>query len=347
MTDTEAKPSKPKSKGGEAPVPRTLVGFYADTRVKAPRFVQAIGNTGLRSFAPEDEAAALGSIDQTDPARERTLALLWALPKAKTRGVAELFGGWARHVLRADAGAMGAEGAFGDDGGHIAPDRVVEAVAKAARPAIQGKDKAERRLAEARLRLALAWAATREGADPIRLARVAAMATEASAKGGIQASDMLRKRAIQLVAAADLKTLERALGLAALMEAALADARGREAKASLEAAELRRAGERLRFDLEAAQSEAVRLSAELVTARERTAALERQMHDERLSGQGDVRSVRGRAVRFLNGRLHPMLEQAREATELTPPRADVARDILQGLEGEIRGELEWLSGPSE
>jgi hypothetical protein len=343
MSEAKAAQAKPgKKKASEpVPIPLTLQGFYAEKRVKAPEFVRAIDKAAVRAFTPEDEQAAAALLDTADATRERTLALLAAAPKVRRRSITELLAGWTQRVVRRDAAALGAQDAFDSGSGPFSAEGVVEAMAQAVQPAMQGKDKVARRQAEARLRLTRAWAATRSGTDPIRLARHAAAAVQAKPEG--KANQTPQDRALRFVASADLKTIDQALALVALTDAAMTEARANEAKAHQEAAELRRSVARLEGELGAARTEATDLSAALEAEKAMVAALERQLQDQRLSGEADHRATRGRMARFLRGRLLVNLEQAREATEMKPPRVDMTRDLLAQLENEIAGEIAWLN----
>jgi hypothetical protein len=154
---------------------------------------------------------------------------------------------------------------------------------------------------------------------------------------------MPTERAMRFVASADLKIINQALLLVALTDTAMTEARANEAKAYQEAAELRRSVARLEGELGSARTEATELSAALEAEKTKVAALERQLQDQRLSGEADHRGTRGRMARFLRGRLLVNLEQAREATEMQPPRVDMTRDLLAQLENEIAGEIAWLN----
>lgn len=333
--------SDTKSRREVVPVPLTLQGFYAEKRVKAPAFVRAIEKGKVHGFSPEDEEVAMSLLDTADPFRERTVSLVTAAAKARRRSISELVYGWAFRVLRHDTTSLAVQDAFDDNGGRVAAETFVEVLSHAARQAAQDKDEAARRHAEARLRLARAWGATRAGIDPVGLARRAVIAVRS--KPGIRGADGMKDRALRFVATADLKTIDQALGLLTLIEVTLEEARANEARANQEANRLREATHRLEAELSAARAEAARLSAALETVTATVSDLQRQLQDQRLGAQADRRATSGRIGRFLGERLLTLLEQAREATNMTPARADIAREFLMNLETEIAREIEWLN----
>lgn len=83
--------------------------------------------------------------------------------------------------------------------------------------------------------------------------------------------------------------------------------------------------------------------AQLADEREEQEALSRQLRDAGSLGESDVAAVRARALSFLEGRLRPVLETAREAGDVEPPRMKVTRRMIADALNDIDEEIAWLT----
>ena len=159
-------------------------------------------------------------------------------------------------------------------------------------------------------------------------------------------ADVLRSRALGLLITADLRVLSQALALADLGEAMLAEANEHAARSRDDAAIQRKRAQELSTSLEAATQEIADLRAQLAATKAAAEESKRAAQDHRLIGANTDQQNRGRIAGFLRDQLLPMLEQAHEAAELTPPRPDILQSLLGSLQDEARNQIRWLTAPS-
>jgi hypothetical protein len=141
-------------------------------------------------------------------------------------------------------------------------------------------------------------------------------------------------------------TVERmrsALGLIEPWERTAADAAAearRAARVADEAGRQQEDAERRSAELGETVS---RREADLDHARQEVTALRDQLRDVGHLGESDVAAMRARNLRFLQGRLRPLLDTAREAGDLKPPRDAVMRRMVADALLDIEKEIEWLT----
>ncbi len=91
------------------------------------------------------------------------------------------------------------------------------------------------------------------------------------------------------------------------------------------------------------REEAASLQQELAAKCQEIARLNDQLRDAGALGKSDVSAVRARSLAFLQGRLRPLLETAREAGNLDPPRAAVMKRMVGDAMDDVDGEIQWLT----
>jgi hypothetical protein len=152
-----------------------------------------------------------------------------------------------------------------------------------------------------------------------------------------------RERLAQLAAPGiTIEQLRRTLSLSEPWERMAADARhGTESAERAEALE-RQERENAEARVIERQAEIERLERTLQAAQREVELVRNQLRDAGSLGRSDVVAVRARARAFLQGRLRPSLETAREAAENDPPNARVIRRMILDALHEVDKELQWL-----
>jgi hypothetical protein len=339
MTDTA-----PNTKAEEKPVPTTLMGYYAEDRLAASRFVKALGQATRRDFASDDQQVALTAVEGRDSSRKRTVALLKAAGAARTRALERALFAWVWRVLEQDLLALGLADELGSELRLAPTHRLADVAARKVAPLPRGSDKTAARQADATLRLLFAWAGTRDDVDPIQFARLVVGATE-TPKRGPRGVDR-RREALRVVSGANLNLINDAMKLVACGEEQLAtvESRAAEMSGALQVARQRIA--KLEDDLLEARDSITGLEAATAEARAGIAALHRQLDDDALQARMALVKARGGMSNFLEVRIGQKASQAKDTLEMSPPRPEMALRLLTTLLADLDKEVECLRAPS-
>jgi hypothetical protein len=334
------------AKAGDVAAPTCISGYYSENKVKAPRFIKALEAAKLNRFERADVEQALRVIDGTDTALDRTIALIVAARKSESRSISTAIIEWLGHLVEHQANQIGLADELGQSVADVPPERLIPPLLRVVRPILEGKASEGRTRATTLVRLLLTYIGARGTADPLHITRLVCRGMETGKSSRTMKADELRSRALGLLIAADLRILGQALALADLGEAMLAEANEHAARSRDDAAVQRKRAQSLSTSLEAAEQQIADLRAQLAATKAAAEEFKRDAQDHRLIGANMDQQNRGRMAGFLRDQLLPMLEQAHEAAELTPPRPDILQSLIGSLQNEARKQIKWLTASS-
>lgn len=326
-------PTKPEAGG---PIIDSLMALFSEKGSGLPmRFLAHLAEHDRDTFDPDDVADTLLILDDADPELKKLRFLVRA-------GTLRFSGRYRQPSLDLARKAIrnGLDGSSFDDVSVPAAERLESVVACLASRLRENGPDGRRAFSELMLALEILGAGTAlrsEQATPA-LRRAVGESDTLSGDGNV------RRARIAGLSEPNM-TADRLRGLLELLQpweqsaaedrraALVAGERMRSAEAAVEEAATRVA------DLEALLRTQ---EAALEDARRECVELRNQVRDAGALGQSDVASVRARALSAFEGRIRPLLESARDAGELDPPRTKVMRRYIVDLLHDVDKEIEWL-----
>ncbi len=306
-----------------------LESYYADSQLKPAVFLKALRSAKLRSFRPDDLAAASKILFETDQTLRRTAAFLGKGPDPIRR--------WVTHATRISIRHLIPNISIDEV---VAPVSLFQQVLQACQSDLYGKDRQFRDRAQNLLRLTLAWLLEKKNLNPIDALRLV-WNLERERIGRPNSDPSVN--VARLLSRANIRQLKDCSLIAALSDATTSRIESErqvlvQDNVKLHAnlihrdEQLREAVERL----DAVQSKVAALA-------ENIAVLRKELGEEK-----DLRALdHSRAVahtrRFLTERIGQFLSDARDALEFSPPHVDAVAQRIELVIEEIAKELERIN----
>lgn len=319
---------------------RSLNDYYQIRKLSATRFLSALTKNKVAKFREDDLQSCLDGLDERDPEFAKTLDLLFRAVAAQST-LARQYITFASEACRKQlskhykieldlnksANAVFAEVFFG------------------LKPGLTGK-KVESRSVNL-LKAVGIWKSHSRSLDEIEVVEFLVkelLPKKASRNRGISAGfEVLFRPANKMKTMADMLRVA-GCGLITVQHAREAEIRERQQRDK----ESRRAQDYLdqlkeaRTKLDRKEEEIASLKARLKVSEDETASLEKKIeHQQAINAHGKG-ELKGRSKVFLEKKLGPLLETAREFAELDPPRKSIIVERLEMAREEIRREIEWL-----
>ena len=299
----------------EIQIPPTISGFFREPKATAQSFFKVLHKAKVKRFTNSDQENAADLMEKMDPAGEKLWSLMsqTSLPEPVTGWV------WGAAQLRLKSVLGEAFDPF-----HHDADGILKSLRDTLSPRINSEDKAKSKVAENWLRIGICWLVENRSLQPWGIAERLlpylfvdpAVATRIS------------KRALQRGKSSDFRL---AISMAGLGQEMVKTAQRERDAEKQYSSEVRQLLADAQANITRLEAEVGNLHRELVRRSESLASLEAQITAERQHWGHDLTETKAEQRVLLGEKIAPLLKDAEDALEITPPVREVALRRLKAV----------------